>query len=422
MFQVLTATFLKVAGAGFGLLISILLIDALSVDELGIYYAVQSVAVILGVVFSMGVANAVLPLFDDKRFIGDGPQTVCTSAITLCVFLSSLGVCLLVLAGWLWGKFSADEIPHAVLFSAAALSATWALQLVLVQCCRAKEKIAFAAIVQNGQGRNLMFGPLLCLVYFQDGYRIGLTGIFSLQILSSLIPIALCLRVVSDNKFVPRFSLPLAKRIIKMGLGFLPSALVTFSSPHLILLIVAVISGSAAAGVFGLAQRVAGAAGFVRDAIMLGFMKASREYLLGNLSSANHIYLKNLFGALGSTSLLMVVYYVIGEPILYKMTDAEKLEGLDAVLALTFSGQIILSVGGFSLMFLRNIGARSEVNASCIWSALFSIFVTVLAAPVGGAVGGGIGLVSYFLFSSGISIALLYRKVGIPTLPGYQKK
>lgn len=409
--KILVVTMIKASGSLAGLLIAILLLEYLSVEQLGLYYLTISITRLTGLAFTSGLGNAVIPEIQASAR-GD---KVSSTALILALILTA--TCVAVAFGttkMLEDRVTLIQAVQGKLLALLAGAAT--MQVVLTQIQRASGRLIIAGLLQEGQGRNilLLFGVAVVLLN-ASGSPGDLSLVLWLVLWATAVPILIGLLALGSRSYFS-FDAESAKKLLRTGYRFLPAMLITLGLPHLILILTGTLGGAAAAAVFGFAQRIFGAVGIFHQAISLAFLKPTRLLRAERLKAASHSIVRFSCASAVGTLALVVSFLVLGVPILARFTDFTQLPGVIAVIAVLLITMMVKAVFGLSRMFLTNLGAYRVITLLNLVGAGAAFAICVVFIPALGALGAAFAVLANALVLSLGATLVLRRSYGLPRL------
>lgn len=406
------ATLIKGVGAVASAVLSVVLLRLLGAEGLGQFYVLVGAATLGAVLASLGLADSVLPLVERADNTPALRKKWRGMVWTLTLIVAAGAGALTTLVVYLLAPlFGASEMALYALPLGALLSAS-CLQMVLVQICRTHEHGLWAAVLENGQGRNLL---LLIGVFALKSESASLLSLFWALVAGSWALVALGAGAVHLRPYVP--SRAEGRDCLRLSLGFYPAQVLTLGTPHLVLLIFGAMAGPVAVAVLGLAQRIAGAVGLFQQALRLALLPPIRAGLRGDGALAYRHMLRAMGLGGAGTLFLSGAAVLLGPPLLARFDAASAMPDLFPVTGVLLLGIILQATLGLSIVCLRGVGEVRAVHRSVMFGSAASLIALLPLVAVFGAFGAAATLVLGTLITSVLGYrALVVLWSGAPAL------
>jgi len=383
---------LRFAGsiAGFG--ISLLLLAFFDPMTLGLFYVVDSTALLLGLLISFSVPAAVMPLRTAATANGSHAARDRVDQMLIVVMVMQVAVVLILsiiavgfLSGW---RFEGHWIYMIALAPIACA------RLFLFDFQRAQGNLMLAALLQDRKGRNIVFCAFLGgLVILDPDDAIRLDLALTALSVAALLPVLLGLVRLDWSRLLTglgigtlRAELPVLGRMVFRLAGY--SVLVR-AFPPAVLSMTGALAGAPAAATLGLVYSITGIAEMATGAARITLVKAVDHFTAGAFGAFNRAFVTSILFAVCGSLVAIAGFWTVGVALLDRFYDIDELIALETTVALMFAVTLIKAMSTFHEVFLKNIGdVRGLTWAYVLGSvAAFSLAAVLLPriGPVGAA-------------------------------------
>lgn len=389
------------------------LVAYLKPEEVGVCFLLVSLARITAILFSLGLANAVIPRIEARKAAGGEPEIIALASLLLGAVLA-LGASSIALLAPLPLTAALGDTPNIRLYLSCLVAMTL-FELIFVQYYRTRDAFVLAALFQNSQGRNILFAvgmSLLLLMQLPSALR--LQSVLLVISICAGLPVLVGLAFTQPPLRRLRSALGEIAPLLRTGIGFLPSLLISQGMPHILIIIVGWLGEAVAAAVFGLAQRIAGIAGIVNQVTRITFVRAIRLYLAGDTAATRDELTRYALLATAGTVAAALGYAIVGQQMINQFVDIKGYPGLHSVVAILLTQQILVSALGFSSMFLWNLGLSRYINRATMVSGSCALLVALGLTPVFGTSGTALGMLTHALIFHGMTTRYLMYRENLP--------
>jgi O-antigen/teichoic acid export membrane protein len=372
--------------AGFG--ISLLLLAFLDPVMLGLFFVVDSTALLIALLISFSVPSAVMPL----RAAGSAtPETLARInqtlfAVTLVQVLGVLVISILVV-GWLTDWLFKGHWIYII-----ALAPLACVRLFLFDFQRAEGRLILAALLQDRKGRNILFCAFLVgLVVVDPLPEARLEVTLAALGVAAFLPVLVGLVALNWPRLLGGLSLG-GLRAEMPSLGKMVMKLATYSVlvrsfPPTILSMTGALAGAPAAATLGLVYSLAGLAEMATGAARITLVKAVDHFTAGVFGPFNRAFVTSILFSISGTLLAIIVFWAVGFPLLARFYDLDALPAFETTVLLMLLVALVKATTTFQEVLLKNIGDLRSLTWSYSIATLLGFGLAAILLPQIGAVG-----------------------------------
>jgi len=380
-------TFARIAGAGLGIVLQILIARNYGAQVLGSYYFVLSLAGILSIIISLGYPWVIAPILAAN----ETDQKSNALAHSLAVFYRDALLISVVfvapLAIYICYFAAIDHQRQLALLVGLATAPVYALMRMCGSIANAKKMFSFASLPE------LFLRPLLMLALvglaIVLAFDLDATSIVTLNwLISVVLTMWMAIRLYQTDasailqwKSGSRYSSPDASKLRRLAIPMIFSTLFINMFADLDILIIGMIMPADQAGIFGVAMKIAALLLFtVQITHQILLRDASDAHLCGNREEMGEILKKANTFAVSASIASLIALLILGELVL-GLFGNEFTAAYYCLIGLVVA-QIIRAAAGPAIQVLMITNNQKTGIPVYIFSAIILVVANIILVPV----------------------------------------
>lgn len=405
----------RVAAAGLGILVSIILARHYGSEAIGLVALVNSFLLLATIFTVLGTNTSILRLIPEHlvKFSPSSAYKVYHKTQYLVI-----GVSLATGALFFWGsEMIADKVfskPHmSFYFSIASVFVVFkSLMLLNTQAIRGLRLIKVFALMQCiPQGWNLALLVFLGFIWSSPGIPVYalLGGFAATGIIGWII-----MEVAFREKMRPedRISLVPVKQILAISMPMFMTAAITFFITETGVMILGMYRDEAEIGYYSIAVRLSNLTTFVLSAVnSMAAPKFAELFHSNKLDDLFYVAKKSAKLIFFTTAPILLALLLLGRPVLSILYGKEFIAAYPALI-FGLIGQFINAISGSTGFFMNMTGNQDAYRNIMFMTAVLNISLNFLIVPHYGLYGAAFtGMVS-IIFWNFITLAYIKKKYG----------
>lgn len=390
---------IRFAGSVAGFASALILLGFLDPVMLGLFYVIDSTALLIALIGSFSVPSAILPLRgevgEDETARRELDQTL--FLITLLQVLAVLGAGAVLVGVITQGSFESVWLYVLLLAPIAAL------RLFLFDYHRANEKFMLAAMLEDRKGRNVFFALFLAgLVLVDVPEDIRLEATLACLSLAAFLPVlagSVALRLANRMRGLrmDRVRARLA-HVGRMVLKLASYSVMVRAFPPMMLSLTGFLGGAPAAATLGLVYSMAGTAEMATGTARVSLIKGMGKLGEGDHSAFNRSLVASMLFSVTGVLLAILAFALIGIPLLDRFYDLEALPTFETTVGVMLLVALIKAATTFQEVVLKNMGDVRSLSWSYVCGILLATLFSCAMLASWGAAAAALGHLILFFF------------------------